>query len=1563
MIFNRYHRFQYICSIGLAYGVKYSIYTLVLVPVFTFARINTSTNAAISSYSNVEAKSVVFCKDLNSMDIPIAIDSTNISGDDEKIEFRQVNFAPAEVQLQSRYTPRMNDKLFTDSSSWWRRFYLGVGGGVQVLSDNVANVHHGSLNAYIGYRFTPIHSIRAHASIIKYKYDSKRKSTRSIGIGLDYLANLTNFVLGYDRNRLLDVSSMLGLGVRMTGTALPHRLNPYAYIGFHTDFHLSSNFSLFIEPYIGAQREANMLFNRPNPEKWNLMYGMSGGLQLTLDKQLNYYADADSIYGKFFFDSSIGVVMPGRHGGAMHRYGSSYQMAMGMWFNPMFGIRLGAHAQSAYWSSQPEYLYGVKLRTSKAHVVFGGRAEIILNPMNFVRSWRDNKVGHDFGFNVLLGGDFGWNMKSNMQGTTSGGFQCYYYGLTGAFQAMYRISKPGTYIYVEPRYLGVMYNVPYQNTHNSKFTVEHNLALSVGSRIYLTNPFASNAADTVFNKHWWIGTDIGGVKYYKTVRRANGGLGINPTASILAGYDLSPWASFRAQLAYQRLYNVHTARYSGYSGSQKRYGEGLWESSYDAMDLRLSYMLNLNNLLQGYDAERRFNLWWTVGPSLSYIFNQSDTWVEGQKNVLPDLEHIELSNSREGKISPGINTSIMASLRVAPQYDVTVEAMGQYNFIQGTNPGNNPRLNNVKYGLTVGSRYHIYQRSDRQRLWPRFNRYFFDSSFAWSTSSLSNAFKLSGTQYSASLGMWFTPYIGARLGVNAQTMYHSSNVSKQNGVDIRKSKSIATGSARAELLVSPLNLFPKWREKEGGHDFDVNLLGGLDLGGIARTPSERDPERLQFYYGLTGAMQLLYRINNPGTYIFVEPRFLSAYYKRPYYNTGVYETVSDKMFSLGVGTRVYMDNPSFVPVGSEEMNPRWWAGFSFGGVKLQRSETWRPTSGLGLNPALAMSVGYDWKPLVSFRAQLAYERIGNYASSSYTGINENGKTVHGYGLWNSKYNVMDLRLAYMLNVNNFLQGYNPNRRFNLWLIGGPALTWIVSENNTFVEGQNATYKPLRDIELSTSRSGRVSPAVSMSMMASMAVAKDVDVTAEVMGQYNFVHATNPGSNPIMNNLKYGFTVGGRYYIKPFKLNILDEFKSQPWHSGWQLEGSYGWALPMDTKNAFRSSGSAMYASLGYWFNSLLGARLGIGGNQTYWTENSVSAVKEPVSGVTVHAPYTVYKSQTAVGGRMELMLNPLNLLKSRREAEAAPRWDMNMSLGMNFGGILKVQGMSRGYVGFTGAVSALYRLSNTVQLYVEPRYDSYSYNVYNKEIMSNESFSDRMFTVSVGARISRPVQQTEDTEDKELLAGAHRGWWTAVSLGGSKMMQTLRVSSGGTTLNPSFALSAGYDFTRLHGMSLQLSTDIHSRQRPGQPYSVRSYGLERNYTGMVDSRYSMMDVRLMYMLNMTNLWTGQDRRNALDVYLQFGPSVSTILSESNRLADGELAGGSDFKYRGKRYAGETSMGLVMGILASLPLNQNWALTAEASGQGYFNRSFMPEQHNHFMNNLKINFLVGTRYSF
>ena len=195
------------------------------------------------------------------------------------------------------------------------------------------------------------------------------------------------------------------------------------------------------------------------------------------------------------------------------------------------------------------------------------------------------------------------------------------------------------------------------------------------------------------------------------------------------------------------------------------------------------------------------------------------------------------------------------------------------------------------------------------------------------------------------------------------------------------------------------------------------------------------------------------------------------------------------------------------------------------------------------------------------------------------------------------------------------------------------------------------------------------------------------------------------------------------------------------------------------------------------------------------------------------------------------------------------------------------------------------------------------------------------------------------------------------------MTQCLRVGTDGLSIQPSVGLTAGYDFDRLNTVRLHLAYDIQARKRPGQPYSVENMSMTRNYKGMVNSTYHQMDMRLLYMLNVTNLWTGYDRRNALDMYLEFGPAFSTNLAESNSLADGELMGGSNFSYTGKEYAGKTSMGMVAGALMALKLTDKWALTAEVMGQYYFARHYLPEEYPRFMNGVKINFGIGTRYNF
>lgn len=1055
---------------------------------------------------------------------------------------RTISFSPADVQLQSRYRPTENDSLFP--STWWRRLYWGAGGGLQWLSDNAGSVRNTDVNLYLGYSFTPVHSIRLHGNLAFFRFGAPRKQSKAIGAGIDYMANLTNFAGGYSRKRLIDVSTIVGAGVRRNGGALQVKYAPYMHIGAHADLHLSSYFSVFVEPYVGVHRSMQALFERPNPEKWDLMYGANVGLQMSMDKRHDYFVQTDSLYRRFFLDSSLGIVVPGRSGGLTHRAGHGFQMAVGMWFNPMLGLRIGGQAQTSRAAFVPGNINGAAIHVAKNQALVGGRAELMVNPLNFLRSRRNAKGGHDLDFNLMLGGDYGWYTKADLPDGSDGAFSTNYYGVTGAVQALYRISNPGTYIFVEPRYLRAWYSTHGSATNEIGQSARHNFSLSVGTRLYMTGASYDDGRNDDFASRWWAGLEVGGVKWQRSQSTTAGGWGLNPAVGLSLGYDWTRYASFRAQMVYQRLYDTHTASYTGIGNDDRTYrGSGLWNSAHDLLDIRLAYMLNLNNLFQGYDSDRRFNLWLTAGPTFSCVANQSDTWVKDQQQSLPDMDMLRLNHSREGKASPGLAFSLMAALRVASRYELTGEALGQYNLMAGVNPGNKGRLNSIKYGFSLGTRYY----------------------------------------------------------------------------------------------------------------FDEERLGRLLRGTDART----------------------------------------------------------------------------------------------------------------------------------------------------------------------------------------------------------------------------------------------------------------------------------------------------------------------WQKGWELNASYGWALPLGTGLGTHAGGCNMAASLGYWFNSLLGARLGLVGQQTYYRSLEVEAVTDPADGGQVHAPYSVYHSHLMVGGRAELMLSPLNLLHSRQQAETAPRWDMTLSAGLNFGGMHQVGTFTGGYIGFTASAAALYRLSDQVQLYLEPRYDMYSHNRYSTALACNYALHDRMFTLSMGTRITRPVGESRESRrpsDPDHMS--HRGLWLAAGIGGAKMVQSQRISADGPSIQPSASLSVGYDFSRLSSLRANMSYDRLTRQLPDQPYAAGpASGRERYYMGMVNNSFHMVDMRLLYMFNFTNLWMGTDRRNAMNVYLEAGPVFSTIMDQSNSLAKGEGMGLTDFRYLGTDHGGRYSFGLAAGILMALPVTDRWDITAEVLGQCYTNRAYLPKVSSRIYDDIKITFGLGTRYNF
>ncbi len=1571
MILRLCHRFQYICSVVFNSGVRCFIYILLVASSQAYAQVGVD---SVSTGENPETV-VPSSPSEGSEDVS----SDNADEDDELA--RVVYFRPKDVQVQNRYRPTENDSLF--AKKWWRRLYAGVGGGFQFLSDNVSSVQNSHVAGYLGYRFTPVHSLRLHGTYTTFTYGpGKHLSSRSLGVGVDYLANISNFAWGYNQSRLVDVSTVLGVGTRINGARLSSKIAPYARLGAQVDFRLGSYFAFFAEPYVGVHKRMNALFDRPGREMWNLMYGVNVGMQMSLDRRPDQYLEADSIYRKFFFDSSIGVVVPGRAGGIMHRIGHGYHGALGVWLNPMFGLRLGAQAQSVRWSSEMMKIYGASVRRSNNQALFSGRLEMMVNPMNFSKRWRNKPGGHDFDFNFLVGGDFGWNMKSNVPNTTNGAFRCYYYGVTGAIQVMYRISKPGTYIFVEPRYLAAMYSVPYQNTRNSLFNVEHNFSFNVGTRLYMMGASQTGDDKAEFTPHWWAGLDVGGVKWQTTQSLSTGGLGINPTVGFSLGYDLSRYASFRAQLAYQRLYDTHTSSYVGYDMNENmRRGNGLWNSAYDVMDLRLSYMLNLNNLFQGYNSDRRFNLWWTVGPSLSYVFNQSDNWVEDQIGTLPSMKVLELGDSREGKASPAVHTSLMAALRVAPQYEVTVEALGQYNILPGLHPGRPGRLNSLKYGLTVGSRYHFEQDKLRAFLsgteakpWQR--GWQFEASYGWALPlGTKLALHGSGSSLALSAGYWFNGMLGARFGLMGQQGYYQRNdvpavVEPVSGTQVHAPYSVYYPQlmlgGRAEVMLNPLNFFRSRRELDEAPRWDMNLSAGLNFGAVGKAGGFAAG-----YVGLTTSAAVLYRLSDV-TQLYLEPRFDLMSYSR--YNAALNydEPFKDKVFTVSVGARISRpteksaeDNVSTGAEPEEKAHRGLWAAVGFGGAKtIQHLRV--SGGGASFQPSIGVSVGYDFTRLSSVRANFVYDMQSRLRPNQPYAVAVSGTPKRYTGTVNSKLNQLDVQLLYMLNLTNLWTGRDKRNAFNIYLEAGPVFSTITSQSNSLAKGELDRGTGFQ--YLGHDYSGKCSFSMAAGMLMALPVTKNWDVTAEVLGQYYVNRTYTPEYSPwILDGIKMNFSVGTRYHFNQDQL--LDFFRgtdAKAWQKGWELNASYGWAFPLDTNIGLHGSGTSLSVSAGYWFNSILGARLGFMGQQTYYRKQDVAAVNEPISGTQVHAPYSVYYSQYMLGGRAELLLNPLNFIRSRRERDEAPRWDLNLSAGLNFGGLGKAGGLGMvgGYVGFTTSAALLYRLSNVTQLYLEPRYDVFSYSKHNASLDFNDSFADRMFAVSIGARITRPVE--ESSESKRATSPdkmAHRGLWLSAGVGGTKMLQRLRVGAKGMPIQPSVGLSVGYDFSRLSTARLSFSYDIQSRTCPNQPYTVTAGGVDRRFTGTINSTVHQLDMQLLYMLNITNLWTGYDKRNAFNIYLEAGPAYAVNLLQSNTLADGELMGGTNFRYAGHNYSGKSSFALASGVLMALPLNKHWDITAELLGHFYFKRGYMPEYSPQFLNGIKMNFSVGTRYNF
>lgn len=1448
-----------------------------------------------------------------------------------------IDFDPVQYQLQHRYRPLEGDTAF--SNRWYKRFFLGAGAGPLLFSSNnspskvVTDIH-----IYAGYHITPIHSLRLGASMTNITLEHEaNKHLRSLRLGVDWLANLSTFAAGYNPDRRINLSTVIGGGVRYTQEGLPSKISPYAQMGLNASLMMSRNMSFFLEPYVGVMRNAERLFNYPNPDRYTLFYGVTGGLQLEPFTS-HGVGDTYAAYtnNRIFADASFGMGMP-LGGAGVSGTGNAYSASFGYWINNVVGLRLGVNLQHLWHGKTSAQVARENVTRLDGEAIGSGRLEFVFSPLNISRRLLKNADSRRFDLNVSAGGDYGYIVKAGIPNTRGRGFRTYYFGITAALQALYKVNE-GAYIYVEPRYLNARYSIPYVNTNNNYSVSEGYFNLSVGTRFYYNARKERVAFDKTFERNFWMGVD-GGIMNWVQTSRIQGG-GVSPSVAWNLGYDFHPLASVRLQLNYQRLTQLATGRYS-YESTDGNVASSasLIKNSYNTMDARLSYMLNLSNLWSGVNAQRKLNLFWTVGPALTYSFSKDSKVVGEVPAGMKDGAYL-VQDGCKHKISPAVSTSFMSSLRFTPQWELTAEALGQYNIRPAVIPGENPRLNRLKYGLSVGAVYHFIpydeheggKRGDYQ-LHPWQRKWFGEFSYGWvsSVGSGGSVAHMGGNNWRVGVGKWLLPMLGVRANVESIRGFWKEMTSKNYNAYAQQ-LSLNMG---VELLADLMQLTHSQRAKDVENPWGVNVGMGVQYGFIRMAHSDGVYKR---QIGFTASLDVLRRMA-PSTYVFVEPRIYLPSHYIP--GDALGRSAVDKMFSVNVGVRIARPDAESRKLMNEDpaniFEPHFWAALDLGGATgLARTKY---TDGrMGWSPSVSVSGGYDFTPKHTLRIQTQYAH------------NRVSFPDKGGLLQEQDFGELNFRALYMINISSLWQGTNHIPRFSVYGEVGPGLA-------------------------ATPSRGETSFSVNTGILMAYKIHPRFDITAEATGQYNTNYNLRASiEKPRVSATEMNFAVGTRYhFMEGWKHDFdMGVYSSQPWHRNWFVEGSVGMYLPFGTKSALSHNGASWYGGFGYWMSSFLAVRWGMTARYNSWGSKVVPARYESISGQMTHEAYTRYHTETAASGRMEVVISPLNFIKSRAEKTVSPTWDLNVSAGLELGFNRKTHtpdgSLDHFTTGFTCALQGLYRIDNATQIYIEPRYTAGSYDVDNKNFNITQTVADRGFSVSVGARITRPLQSKrakweENSKDEEKKDAKYPvlGWWCGADFGTSVLLQCDQYKMA-SSFQPTVSLNGGYDFSYLHGLRLQGSYSKFSLLRPDQPYSVEVAGRTFNFKGNMDADVHQMDVRLLYQLNLFNLWTGQRRARRFNVYWTVGPGFSYCLADKIQLSQGEVVVG-DLCYKGKTTAGKADFNISTGILCALRVSSKWDVTAESLGQCSFTRDYSPLVHKVAGGNVKIGFSVGTRYHF
>ena len=1308
---------------------------------------------------------------------------------------RQKNFNALRFVLDSRHRFKGDRYVRGD---FWNNTFIDMGGGVGGFYHNTNAASFTptlSLRLGVGKVVSPMVSFRlgfekawaySHASTTVYNTNQYN----SYGGYVDFLYNFSNYLLGYRPERPFNVSGILGLGVQ---TASLHSWNNAdmtavgastsgaaldGHVGVQFKFFASPYASIVLEPYFKvATKKLNLLAN-PGYSDPDFSYGVNFAYQWNFAKQLSYMANAGIFQKHFnnqkrymldngqlqhlrypmFFDYSFGPMYVGKS------YNLSLRNTRGFDALAAVGWWLApaAGVRAGVHVTNGDWKQG-SIGNDDTKSLIGTRGvnvDFLFNPFGFKRHYNwDAPVG----MNLLAGYEFGGMKKTaaSLLGSYEGNYTAFRFGgqLWMKLTNDLRLTLEPTYMQIEH------YNGNLDRERYDEYAVK--LGLSLLFRDKGIRNYRNVESDSVLNtveRGYFLGLGLGWNNTVWDWRFKGYQHDLLKNVVLFGGYRFNKIHGIRLQAEWMK----EAQAFFDSSGS------GIEKFTYNNYLLSTDYQINLFNAMAGYDPLRRWNVYVYVGPTL----------------LLGD-----------GGAAFAANVGGMVTYNITPNlslfYSHTIYRMPKTRYPHHMVYTRDGIFTN---NLNVGIMYN-FDRDNNIFAAASQRRFFFEYGFgpAYTGRTPLRFRNTRGFDANASIGWWFSSAFALRGGV------HVTNADWQTTQYANEDTKLLVGTRgiAADLLINPLGFVKDYNWEM---PFGFNLVGGYEFGQGKRTMTPYADSFEGNYTALRGGVQLWARLAN-GLRFTLEPMVSSVKLK------GV-NGYNYNEYALKAGVAVLFKRQAernYPDVPSDEVRNIPKKGY-FLGVGMGWSNTiwdWR-FSGYqhGVLKNATIFGGYHFNELHGIRLQSEWMRekiaFPNYASQVKL-----------------KPNNYLLSFDYQFNLYNYMAGYDPSCRWNVYLYGGPTLA--VGDGGTKLAanvGGMVTYNLTPDVSLFYSHT-----------------------------IYRFNKHYYPTSLVYTRDGTYtnNLNIGVMYSFDAFRNFLIRDDEGNPMRRPLFLEYGIGPTFMSKTPlKGFKTTGFDSKFLVGWWANSAVGVRGGAHVTNANWDKGSFMG-----DDVTLLIGTR--------GALFDLLINPLGFVS---------HYDWNSPLGFNVFGGYEIGHAKKTSAGFVNTFEGNYhtfrvggqlwaKLTNDLRLTFEPtfsaiklsasddnRHNQFALNVGVSMLMRSKKFRDYDETLPEEKRYNLPLQG--------FFVGGGFGW-------NNTIWRWKFSSQKGDLLKNAMAF-AGYNFSTVHGVRVQGEW-------------MREKMDNNEGAGIYTEHFNNVLVSFDYQLNALNAISGFDPARRWNVYFYGGPTM------------------------------------------------------------------------------------------